>query len=398
VPVSLPEGWAGASLNGQPLPAQREGGLVWVLPALPPHSLTTLKRTATLAPAAAAAAAAGDLVLENDLVRYEFAPDARLLKGIDKTTGRTVVTTGNELKLYIDIPNANDAWDVDVFYEQEKTQAPQSVTAAKTVAGPVRQVLEFELAIGASRVWQQVTLAANSKRLDFNTRVDWRESHRMLRVAFATTVRAGEAAYDIQYGFIKRATHRNTSWDLAKFETAGQRYVDLSDHAYGVALLNNGKYGHKVLENVIDLNLLRSPKWPDATADLGEHRFTYSLLPHEGTLVESDVMAEAAALNREPAQFAGYATAAQLPCRKTGGDGVTLEVCKKAEKADTLVIRLVETRGLDSSITLALQPPWSRLQETNLLEWTDGPTTEVTGGAVTVTLKPFEIRTYRLLA
>jgi alpha-mannosidase len=395
-PVLLPDGWHGASLNGQPLPAQCENGAVWVLPALPPHSLTTLKRTAAPAPAAPAPAG-GDLVLENDLVRYEFAPDARLLTGIDKTTGRTVVTTGNELKLYIDIPNANDAWDVDVFYEQEKTQAPQSVSAAKTVAGPVRQVLEFELTVGVSRVWQQVTLAANSKRLDFNTRVEWRESHRMLRVAFATTVQAAEAAYDIQYGFVKRATHRNTSWDLAKFEVAGQRYVDLSDHAHGVALLNNGKYGHKVLENVIDLNLLRSPKWPDATADQGEHRFTYSLLPHTGALVESEVMAEAAALNRAPALFAGHATAVQLPCRKTGGAGVTLEVCKKAEKADGLVIRLVETNGRDSSITLALQPPWSRLQETNLLEWTDGQLLDAAGGTVTLTLKPFEIRTYKLL-
>ena len=144
----------------------------------------------------------------------------------------------------------------------------------------------------------------------------------MLRVAFPTTIRSDKASFDIQYGYAERNTHRNLSWDMARFEVAAHKYADLSDRDYGVALLNDCKYGYKVLENVIDLNLLRSPTHPDPDADLGHHEFTYSLLPHTGTLIESDVIAEATQLNQPPAFFAGCSLgAATVPF--TVGGGIT---------------------------------------------------------------------------
>ena len=119
----------------------------------------------------------------------------------------------------------------------------------------------------------------------------------MLRVHFPVNVHTDRASFDIQYGYVKRNTHRNTNWDKAKFEVVGHKYADLSTHDYGVALMNDCKYGYMVYDNMLDLNLLRSPSNPDPDADIGEHQFIYSLLPHKNNLIRSDVIIESKYLN-----------------------------------------------------------------------------------------------------
>jgi len=302
---------------------------------------------------------------------------------------------GNLLGLYVDQPNNWDAWDVDFIYRDTPPVYATGERAAKVADGPVLQALEFELKVGKSAIRQRVVLAANSKRLDFETGVDWNERHRMLRVAFPTIILAAEAYCDIQYGFVRRPTHTNTSWDFARFEVAAHRYVDLSDADGGAALLNDCKYGYSLKDGVLDLNLLRSPTYPDETADLGKHTFTYSFLPHEGGLVGSEVMQEAACLNRAPAVLPGAAAGLELPCALTGGEGVSLEVLKKAEKSDDLIIRLVETDGRNSAAELRI-PANRKLVETNLLEWTGGASLKPVTGTVEVKLKPFEIKTFKV--
>ena len=120
----------------------------------------------------------------------------------------------------------------------------------------------------------------------------------MLRVAFPVAVFTEEANFDIQYGTVRRPTHRNTSWDAARFEVCGQKFADLSEEFYGAALLNDCKYGYKVFGTTLDLCLLRAPKFPDWDADQGHHEFIYSFLPHTGSLNNSGVRSEAAKLNR----------------------------------------------------------------------------------------------------
>lgn len=399
-PVVLPDAWSGCTVtvDGVACPTQDENGKTVALVKVPASGLATLKKsTAKPTPAAVSAA---PLVLENDLVKYEFAPNGEIVKAWDKEAGRAILldgVKGNLLSLYIDHPNNWDAWDVDFFYEQELVGHACPVKATKVFAGAVRQVIEFELEIGVSAIRQQVTLAANSKRLDFNTEVDWKEARKMLRVSFPAAITATEAAFDIQYGFARRPTHRNTSWDVAKFEVAAQRYIDISEYDYGVALMNDCKYGHKVVDSTLDLCLLRSPKYPDWDADQGRQVFTYSLLPHLEKLEESNVMSEAAILNRAPAFLPGYAAGKSVTPCQVKSNGVTLEVVKKAEKADCLVIRLVENSGRNSAATITIQPPYRRLVETNLMEWTEGAALDVVGGTAEVKLKPFEIRTYKLL-
>ncbi len=401
-PVVLPADWAGREVRdtaGRPVAVQTEGEHAVAAVTVPPYGFATLRRggpTPTPPPPADLG-----LVLENDLVRYEFAPDAVVTRILDKRTGRELLPAkgrGNLLSLYEDRPHNWDAWDIDIWYEGQLVEHARPVASATFCNGPVRRGLLFELAIGeGSRIRQRVTLPAGSRRLDFETQVDWRECHRMLRVSFDTRISVAEATCDIQYGYLRRPTHRNTSWDLARFEVAAHRYADISDLDEGMALLNDCKYGYRLADGTLDLNLLRSPTDPDPDADFGEHIFTYALLPHDGTLPDSEVIPQAAMLNQSPLLFPGRAPrrGLTLPCT-IDSTGISMEVLKKAEKEECLVVRLVETRGRRSRGVLAVASG-GRLVETNLMEWTDGPALDASA-PVELTLEPFEIRTYKIVA
>ena len=186
---------------------------------------------------------------------------------------------GNILSLYEDRPNNWDAWDVDFFYRDALIEAAAISEIRPSTNGNVVKQIKLSFSIGNSTIEQTASLYPHSKRLDLSTHVEWNEKHKMLRVHFPVAIRSEQAAFDIQYGYVKRNTHRNTSWDKAKFEVVGHKYADLSDHDHGVALLNDCKYGYMVHDNILDLNLLRSPSNPDPDADEGSHAFTYSVFP-----------------------------------------------------------------------------------------------------------------------
>jgi alpha-mannosidase len=394
--VSLPEGWSGAvDKNGEELPVQKEEQQYLIYVEMPAHSYRTLTRSESRIHEGPGEK---DLVLENELIRYEFSDSGVLTKILDKEANRQVLEAdgyGNLLSLYHDRPNEWDAWDIDLFYEAEMIQQAFCVEIKKHAQGAVRQGLRSKFKIGDSEICQDIYLTAHKKRLDFITKVEWKEQHRMLRVAFPVAIQSAQASFDIQYGYIRRETHRNTSWERAKFEVVGHRYADLSAREYGVALLNDCKYGYKVKDNVLDLNLLRSPRNPDPDADQGAHEFTYSLLPHLGDLIRSDVMSEAAQLNQPVSLFSGFEMSRDVYPVSLEGDGLSLEVVKKAEKENCLIIRIVETKGLHSSGVLDIRTSGRRLVETNLIEWEEGEIIDATA-RLGITLRPFEIRTYKV--
>jgi len=396
--VTLPDDWDAGAIavgNQEPLSCQREDGRLVVLVTVPAYALVTLqKASGTPAPATSTS----PFVLENDSVRYEFGPDGTLQRCFDKELHRELLTSGkpaNVLTLYEDRPNDWDAWDIDAAYQSTPLETARVINTETLASGPVRCGIRFTCRIGRSRITQTARLTRHSRRLDFETTVDWQEKHRMLRVSFPTNIHAEQASFDIQYGFLKRSTHQNTSWEQAKFEVAGHRYADLSDGEYGVALLNDSKYGYRVADGLLDLNLLRAPNYPDPDADQGEHHFTYSFLPHPGALVHSMVIAEAARLNQALLILNGVRTnCCTLPVR-LAGDGVSLEVIKKAEKESCLIIRIVETHGQHSTGRLETDLPDARLQETDLMEWAVGRTL-LADKPVELKMTPFEIWTYKL--
>ena len=394
-PLELPEGWSAAGINDEILPGQIENGRTIVNVRIPACGFITLSKAESAA--AAAINHASDLILENDLVRYEFNADAQLISAYDKEAGHELIkpsAPANVLSLYYDDPVEYDAWDIDLGYEEQHLEDAKGSGVSKT-AGPVRRMLEFDLTISNSKITQQIILG-HGKRLDFKTKVNWDEAHKMLRTKFPIEAHTTEAAFDIQYGYIKRSTGRNTSWDMARYEVAAHRYADISDSQYGAALLNDCKYGYKVHDQVLDMNLLRSPKYPDFTADIGEHEFTYSLLPHTGGLIESNVINNAAILNQPPLRFDGFrSNAAVMPC-ELESDNISLETIKKAEKEDCLVIRVVETKGQRSKASLRFKSPVKKLVRTNMIEWTDEGEELIVENSLSIELKPFEIRTYKL--
>ena len=396
-PVELPAAWVGCSVmdeDGNPVAVQHENDCSVIEIMIPATGCVTLwkgeKESAAPVPSA-------ELILENELMLYEFDSSGRMIRAFDKEQGREcIVDSANVFSLYEDTPLDWDAWDIDVFYENLELEQARPGKAFVAVRGPVRDVLEFDMEIGDSSIQQRVSLAKNTKRIDFDTTVDWREKHRMLRVAFPTSIHASESTCDIQYSHVKRPNHRNTSWDMAKFEVPAHKYVDLSDNGFGVALLNDCKYGFKILDNVIDMNLLRSPNYPDPTADIGEHQFAYSLLPHIGTLIESEVIAQANMLNHPPICAEGFKSESFCTPCTVSGQGVSLEVVKKAEKEDCLIIRIVETDGRHSTAILQVAGSGAKLIPTNLMEWEDGQAIDGTG-PITIKLKPFEIATYKMV-
>uniref|UniRef100_A0A6Q2ZN64 Glycoside hydrolase family 38 central domain-containing protein n=1 Tax=Esox lucius TaxID=8010 RepID=A0A6Q2ZN64_ESOLU len=153
------------------------------------------------------------------------------------------------------------------------------------------------LAVFLYRQFLIILLTHVSIHLSSNLQVEWFESHKFLKVEFPVRVRSPEATYEIQFGHLQRPTHRNTSWDWARFEVWGHKWADLSEHGFGVSLLNDCKYGYSIHRNVMTLSLLRATKAPDANADMGSHQFTYAIMPHKGTFQEAGVIQCAYNLN-----------------------------------------------------------------------------------------------------
>jgi alpha-mannosidase len=271
-------------------------------------------------------------------------------------------------------------------------------------AGPLRAALEIRRRLLHSEVVQIISLSAVSARLDFETRVDWRERHVLLKVAFPVDVLSPAATYEIQWGNVQRPTHRNTSWDWARFETCAQKWVDLSEGGYGVSLLNDCKYGHDIQDNVLRLSLLRAPTSPDPEADQGEHHFTYSLFPHAGgwderTIAQAyflnDPLLVSVAAANEPAPRAG--SRQPLALFALDRPNAVIETVKAAEDGRGWIVRLYETQRMRGPVTLRSAFPLSAAWRTNLLEEDQVPLA-VNGQEVSFALKPYQILTLRIVA
>ena len=391
--IALPENWSSCAEAVSEIGADNRA---FVQLELPP-GFTVLHRDdrPALRPAATA-----ERVLENEWIRYRFDEAGRLAEAFDKVAGREVLAApGNVFTLYVDRPTGYDAWNIERYYENEPAEPVTLTACSECLRSELGSELTLEFTCGrSSTIRQKVRLNAGSRLLEFDTQIQWHERDRMLRVAFPTSIEADEAVFDIQYGFIRRPARRNTSWDMARFEVPHHRYVDLSDAEYGAALLNDCKYGCKVLDGVIDLALLRSPGWPDENADRGEQRFRYGFLPHQGTLSASDVEVQAAAFNRRVLLFPGMdASGVESPIRRISGNGIGIEALKQAEKSEDLIVRIVALGDRVARGEFRCAAAIRRVEECDLMEWRrerEIPLSKDNG--FTLELKPFEIKTLRL--
>ncbi len=399
--ISLPKEFVSVNdAQGNALTVQQtdEGNLLSL--SLPPLSAVTLyKAPQHINHKSRTAKMPEDFVLENDSIRYVFDTNGHLIEVFDKEVQRSLLAEnqkGNCLQLFVDRPADWDAWETDYFYRQQWQEEARLLHARWLENGPVRQALHFEFEIGRSRIEQKVFLMAHGKRLDFDTFVRWNENHRMLRVRFDVNIHTDQAAFDIQYGYLLRPIHRNTSWDKARYEVNAHKFADLSQPDYGVALLNDSKYGYSVFTGGFSLNLLRAPSYPDPRCDRGEHRFVYALLPHIGDLTRSPVLSESWKLNQKPLLFVGYQHNGQslMPFALTG-KGIRLEAFKKSEKDRARVLRLVEGTGCVTQVNLRFNRLPLKIEECDLMEWQTLKSFAVTQ-ELQLEFKPFEIRTFKI--
>ena len=392
--VIVPDDYKGYNITsneGHTYPTQILNGQVIINVHLKPFSFTTFKKDEKMK---VQSKNESGLILENQFVKYEFNDNGTLKVAYDKEIKLNILKNdGNVLSLYEDRPLNWDAWDIDFYYKESLLETASVKNINKVVNGNVCSALEISYVIGNSKIDQKITLANDSKRLDFNTTVDWSEKHKMLRVHFPTIIKSEQASYDIQYGYVKRNTHKNTSWDRAKFEVVGHKYADLSNNDYGVALMNDCKYGYSILDNTIDLNLLRSPNNPDADADLGRHNFVYSFYPHKEDLIRSNVIEESTLLNHTPILFDGYENLSTESPVNFIGKGIEISAIKKSEFNNELIIRAVETLGRNSEGDIQFT---GDLIETNLMEQKNIGTKKNVKGSFKIKLKPFEIKTFRI--
>ncbi len=352
--------------------------------------------------------------IENDLLRVGFNADGSISSVYDKASKREIVSRGgraNRLAVYRD---TGDVWDFPADYAEQAPRFFALVSSAPRVDGP-RAVMEQVYELGHSRLTQEILLTAGSRRVDFNTRLYWLETASMLRTSFPVDIHAEEASYEIQFGHIRRPTHRNTSWDAAREEVPAHRWADLSQRDYGVALLNDCKYGYKIKDNVLELDLVRSVPYPGprlvpdqdvepgsphgAYTDQGEHAFRYALYPHDGDAVSGNVVRAGYELN-VPLTLCGPGS------RKAGGPreasflkvdapNVIVETVKKAEDSDDMVIRLYECAHASARATLTFAFPVKSAWEVDLMEENPRALTFRSNG-VKLDFRPFEIKSVRV--
>ena len=339
--------------------------------------------------------------VETDLLRVLFDDSWQIVSIYDKKNDRELVKSGeiaNELRIHADYPSCYDAWEWHQ-YSTTEYRTITDVSAVTVIDGGARTGIRILRAYGKSTIIQTVWFNDFSAQIDFETRVDWHEDHKMLKAAFPVDILADKATYDIQFGSIERPTHKNTSWDEAKFEVCAHKYADLSDGGYGVSLMNDCKYGYDIHDGVMQLSLLRSSKDPNPQADMGEHSFTYSLYLHKGTLVQSDTVRRAYMLNVPmtaiPASGSTDLIATEFSAISIDCDHVACETVKEAEEGEGTVVRIYEYKNIRDKISIKTAIPFEKAYLCDMLE-REICEMPVENGSIACGIKGFEILTVKL--
>ncbi len=302
----------------------------------------------------------------------------------DKINNKEILSgSGNELQLLEDKPTAWDAWNIG----WTGTQYPLKLKDIKiTESGPVRTVITINhtyLKPGTVKDFptpnfpssffkQNIILYSGLERIDFETDVDWWEEKTMLKVSFPLTLKDTSATFEIPYGTVQRSTQRKTKWQKARFEVPAIRWADISKNNYGVSLINNTKYGYDVKDNVMRLSLLRSPNWPDPTADKGEHQIHYSLYPHKGNWKEAKTVNQGYNFNYPLLTFAAEKHKGEFPEEysfvKMNSKNLILTTIKKAENSDAYIFQWYEADGKDTDAEITLTKRPVKVFKSNFME------------------------------
>jgi alpha-mannosidase len=350
-------------------------------------------------------------VLDNGLLRVRVGTDVTVSSIRDLVAERDVLrpgTAANVLHLHADTPSTFDAWDVDEYYRNRRRELTAITKITVVANGPRLAGIRVTRHDRDSAYVQTVSLAAGERVLRFSTEVDWHERETLLKVAFPLDVHAAHSSSEIQFGHLQRPTHTNTSWDAARFEICAHRWLHVGEPGYGVALVNDGVYGHDVTRRppgdahgaqptTVRLSLLRGPRYPDPETDQGSHRFGYALVC--GAEI-ADAVREGYRANLPVRRHVGAGPVA--PLIEVTNPAVVVEAVKLADdRSGDVVVRLYESLGGRATTRLATSVDLAGVRVCDLLEREDAgiaalAPVSVEGNAVDVTLTPFQVVTLRL--
>ncbi|MDF2593239.1 MAG: alpha-mannosidase, partial [Clostridia bacterium] len=340
--------------------------------------------------------------LENPFFVLKLNEKGQITSIYDKKAQREIIHTekpANVFQAFEDKPHKWDAWDINIYYQEKMWEIDELEEIEVVAVGPVRGTLKIRYRYMDSIILQYIHIYQDMDRIDFETEIDWKETHTLLKVAFPVDVHTNKATYDIQYGNVERPTHWNTSWDVARFEVCGHKWADLSEEGYGISLLNDCKYGYDIKDSVMRLSLLKSSTWPHPTADKEKHLFTYAIYPHMGNVKQGNTIEMGYQLNVPaigkliPPQEGNLTEDYSLV--ELDQRNVFIESIKEAEDDDAMILRLYEAMHQRGFVTMRLNVNVDKVFLCNLLE-ENIEEVQVNNHILTFEIKPYEIKTFKV--
>ena len=332
--------------------------------------------------------------VESPFYTIKWDASGQLVSVYDRQAQREILSgTGNELQIFEDRPKVSDAWEIESTIDLKREVINNLISLKVEEDGPLFTRIRIVRTYNKSTITQDLMLYSMHKRIDFKTTIDWQERSKLLKVAFPVDICSVTARYDIQYGNLERNTTRSTPWDEAQFEVVGHQWADYSEAAgFGVALMNDSKYGYDIKEGVMRLSLLKSAEHPDPEADRGMQQCTYSLYSHAEPWYKSDLIPLAWDLN-DPLIAVPGKCSIEAPVKISCGC-TALDAIKQSEDGNDLIIRLHEMHGGRGNLTIEFTVPVSGWAEANLME---EPISKFkTGQVIKRKLRPYEIVTFRV--
>ncbi len=345
-------------------------------------------------------------VIENEYLRLSVDGQSGDLTAVyDKQNDREVIEEGksaNQLEFFEDRPEIFASWNIG--YTGRSWTLPQADSIEVIADGPVETVLRVHKSMTSDEKakfyntnhWftpasdypssfftQDIILREGSDQVDFRLKADWWEDHTLAKVTFPLNVASDTACFEIPYGHIERSTLRRNKWEQARHEAPGLGAVDLSEDAYGAALINHHKYGYNVEGNTIRLTVLVAPtreynpnSVPDPLSDRGKQEVFYTLYPHAGNRAEAGVPRRTHEYNNPLLPFYTAADDENLPSSTSFVQleprNVILTTCKTAEDDNNaLIVRFYEAEGRDNTSAVLTMPREIKdVQPVNFLEET----------------------------
>ena len=332
-------------------------------------------------------------VMENNRVKAVVNDRGEVVSFVLKSSGREFAAEPmNRFRLYKDVPRLFDAWDIDSNYIHQEIEALREAKV-EVVSEGLEGVLKVSGRIGNSSLVQYIRLEAEGTRLNFDTQIDWKELHRLLKACFPVNVYAENGINEIQFGYMERPAHRSRPYDKDRFEVCNHHYSAFCDGVHGAAVLNDSKYGISMNGNALELSLLRASACPEMQADNRVHHFTYGFTAWEGSFADSDVVRQGYELNVKPEIYAGALET--FSAAEIDQANVILDTMKPAEDGSgDVILRLYESKkaAVTAKVRCALG---SRAYLCDMLE-NVREEIPVENGEMTLAFGAFEVKTVRM--